>query len=198
MKRGLMSSHTRGKKQYFQGERPTALMHVVEDEKRRLTENQEKIKNILPKLEALISVTGATPEVNYYEGLEGLRMMREVLFSVRASELMIVGSPEKYQEVVSRDQVHLHNFNLKNSPLKVRQIVLYAKKSDLEPANKNAVWKFLKVKELETGEVSIFGDYVALIVYLDKPYGFLLKSKEIAMIIKKIFDTAWKKASVKP
>lgn len=198
VKRGLMSSHTRGKKQFFQAERPEVLMAIVEDEKKRLMRNQEKIKILLPRLHALISVVGARPEVNYYEGMEGLQTMRAVLFSAKASDLMIVGSPEKYEEAVSKDDIYLHDVHLRKSALKVRQIVLYGKNKKLSPSAAGVVWKYLKVDELEPGEIAIFGDYIALIAYLDKPYGFLIKSREVARIGKRLFDAAWITAKPRP
>src|SRR5690349_2719325 len=54
VKRGLVSSHTRGKKQYFQAERPEVLMLMVENEKKKVIANETKLKALLPRLHALI------------------------------------------------------------------------------------------------------------------------------------------------
>src|SRR5690349_10276445 len=127
VKRGLVSSHTRGKKQYFQAERPEVLKKIVEDEKKRVVSNEEKLKGLLPRLSALISVSGARPDVHYYEGAEGLQTMRAVLFSGGSKELRVIGSPEKFNEVVESDLAYVHNYRLEKSSVKIRQLVLYKK-----------------------------------------------------------------------
>lgn len=173
-------------------------MSVLEDEKKRVHARQEKLKTLLPRLSALISVAGARPSVNYYEDLEGLQTMRTVLFSSKAAELLVMGSPEKYEEVVGKDSSHIHNYRLERSPLKVRQLVLYSKNKKISPAPKGISWKYIKTEALEPGEIAIFGDYIALISYLDKPYGFLVKSKEIARVGKLMFEAAWLTGKAKP
>ncbi|MEK7546261.1 MAG: MarR family transcriptional regulator [Patescibacteria group bacterium] len=198
VKRGLMSSHTRGKKQYIQAERPEVLMRVLEDEKRKILANEGRLKALMPKLHALISIVGARPEVHYYEDHEGLQTMRAVLFSSKVSDLRVIGAPEKYKESVDSDSTHAHNFRLERSSIKIRQLVLYTKKKNFHPRSKNISWKYLKSDELDCGEIALFGDYIALVVYLDKPHGFLVKSKEIAKVGKRLFDAAWNSVGVDP
>lgn len=190
VKRGLMSSHTRGKKQFFQGERPEVLLNFIENEKKRVISNEEKLRTIIPKLHALVSVIGVRPEVGFYEGVEGLEAMRSILFAGKATELFVIGSPEKYAKSIPEESVCIQNARLERSHIKIKQIVLFDKKKPKKAVGKSD-WRYLKVSELEYGEAAIFGDYVALIVYLEKPYGFLLKSKEIARVLKRMFDAAW-------
>jgi sugar-specific transcriptional regulator TrmB len=194
MKRGLMSSHIKGKKQYFQPQSPEILITIIEEEKKRLDRNQEKIRTLLPRLHALISVTGARPDVNYYEGMEGLQTMRAVLLSAKATELLAISSPEKYAAAVGEDSAEIHALHLEKSGLKIRQIRIFKKNS--KPTNpqirgRNFQAKILISDDLETSEIAIFGDYIALLTYLDRPYGFLIKSKEIASIASKLFEAAW-------
>ena len=192
-KRGLLSAHTRGKKEYVQAERPEVLSIIVSEEKHRVEKNAEKLKSLLPRLHALIAVSGARPEVSYFEGVEGLRTMRAVLFSVRASELFVIGSPEKYQEVAGRDEMVLHDHQLSRTKLRIRQISIYEKKK--LPLNvANAQCRYIRADAFEAGEIAVFGDYISLIAYLDKPYGFLVKSHELASVAARLFNAAWKGA----
>ena len=66
VKRGLMSSHTRGKKTYYQAERPGQLLRLVDEEKKKITERESKLKSMLPGLESLILMSKEKPEVKYY------------------------------------------------------------------------------------------------------------------------------------
>lgn len=194
VKRGLMSSHTRGKKQFFQGEKPEVLLGFIENEKKRITTNEQKLKALIPRLHALVSTTGSRPDIGFYEGMEGLETMRSVLFTGKATELLVVGSPEKYVDSIPEESSAVHNVRLERSRIKIKQIVLYKDKKP-KPGVKGSVWRYLKVGKLESGEAAIFGDYVALIVYLDKPYGFLIKSKEISQVLRRLFICAWGNAN---
>ncbi len=193
VKRGLMSSHTRGKKQYYQAERPEVLMTMLESEKKRVAANETKLKALLPRLHALISVSGSRPEVSYFEGVEGLHTMRAVFFGTKASELFVIASPDRYEEVVGKETSIVHSYNLTRAKTALKQIVLYNKNlPDL--AVKSGKYRYIKSTELESGELAIFGDYIALIVYLDAPHSFLIKSRELARVGKLLFSAAWKGA----
>jgi len=194
VKRGLVSSHTRGKKQYFQAERPEILMRMLEDEKKKVVANEARLKALMPRLHALISVSGSRPDISYFEGSEGLQTMRAVLFGTKASELLVIGSPVKYQKVVGREMSVIHSDNLTRSKIQVKQIVLHTgQRPDMTV--KTAKYRFIKTKEVEPGEIAIFGNYISLIVYLDSPQGFLIKSAELASVARILFASAWKGAA---
>ena len=193
VKRGLMSSHTRGKKQYFQAERPEVLMSMLETEKKRVVANEARLKALLPRLHALISVSGSRPDISHFEGIEGLRTMRAVLFGTKATELLVVGSPERYEEVIGKDEGVVHSFHLTKSKVQLKQIVLHTGRRP-EMTVSSGKYRYIKTEELESGELAIFGDFIALIAYLDAPQGFLVKSKELARVARIMFGAAWKGA----
>lgn len=193
VKRGLMSSHTRGKKTYYQAERPETLMHLLENEQKRVSENQNRLKTLLPRLHALISVTGSKPSISFFEGAEGLQTMRSVFFGTKSDELLVIASPDRYEEVVGKDSSVVHSFNLNKLKIKLKQIALYTDKlPDL--AVKTGSYRYIKTDVPESGELAIFGDYIALIAYLETPYGFLVKSKELARVARIMFISAWRGA----
>lgn len=194
VKRGLMSSHTRGKKQFFQAERPTQLLRLVEEEKKKLADRESKLKSLLPGLESLISMAGEKPEVKYYEGVEGLQALRECLFSSKAKEILIVGSVDNFSHSVPNDSTVSHVKRIEKAGIIGRQIVISKKynKKDIVHFPKN--WKLKVIKAEQQGdcsELSCFGDYVSIITYIDQPYGILLRSKTIANTVRFLLNTTW-------
>jgi sugar-specific transcriptional regulator TrmB len=202
VKRGLVSSHTRGKKQYFQAERPEVLMRIINEEKSRIFERESKLKQLLPGLESLIVMAKEKPDVKYYEGIDGLESMRDVLLGVQADEIISIVNHNAHRRVVPEASNVLYGHKLKKTKMNGRQIILHNKKeklADFVTSASNYKRKLYLTKEKAGfGEISVFGNYIALIAYLDKPFGFLMKSPDIADIARMLFDLAWESKKIRP
>lgn len=195
MKRGLMSSYKKGKKEYVQAEKPERLLKILEDEKRRLAERESKLKSLLPGLEALIAASGDKPEVKYYEGLEGLEAMREVLFESKEKRVDVIGSSDAYNRTIPEASRVFHSYEMKKRAIGGRQIFLstYKKIIAIEFVDKTK-WQFktLSKEDIPPSELAVFGQHVSLVVYSDKPFGILIRSKEIAALARLMFEGTWR------
>lgn len=193
-KRGLMSAHTRGKKEYVQAERPGNLLRIIEGEKKKLAARESKLKSLLPGLESLIVLAKEKPEVNYYEGLEGLEVMRESLFESKATEIAVIYNQKAVKRTLPEEAIVLFSYKVIKRGIRGRQIVLCGKDEKIEFSQKAGKYthKLLYTDDTSNfGEIAIFADYISLVAYHDKPFGFLLKSKDLAGVAKAMFDLAW-------
>lgn len=194
MKRGLMSSFKKGKKTYYSAEKPEKLLKLVQAERARLAEREAKLKEVMPELEALISLSVEKPEVKYYEGLEGLEAMKDIFFESKARKIDVVSSIEDQRRVVPEEKLLKHAARLYRSGVVGRTIILSKTEIDAPMINFSS-WEFrhlIPPKKIKLGgEIAIFSDYVSLVAYLNAPYGFLLRSAEIADTARMIFDGAW-------
>ncbi len=195
VKRGLMSSYTKGKKQYFQAEKPDQLMRLLVEEKKKLVEKEQKFKKTLPELSALLALSGKRPNVRYYEGFEALNSLREVLYSSRSKHVDVFGFSEAIREVLSEEDRVVHDFKLKKSRISGRQIVIISSNAKRpKQLIKQSGWQFKYVtrnKFESPSEIAIFDDYVALIAYDRVPAGFLIHSHHLAEIMRLQFELAW-------
>jgi len=194
VKRGLVSSHTRGKKQYFQAERPGQLLRLVEEEKKKILERELKLKEILPGLETIISLAKEKPVVSYYEGLEGLEVMRGALFASKAKNLDVIYNQKAVKRTLPEESIVLFTHKVIKQGISGRQILLCGADEKIEFSQKASrfINKLLVTEDTSNfGEIAIFSDYISLTAYLDKPFGFLLKSKDLAGVAKVMFDLAW-------
>ncbi|HMD81344.1 MAG TPA: helix-turn-helix domain-containing protein [Anaerolineales bacterium] len=201
VKRGLMSSHTRGKKQYYQAERPGRLLRIIEEEKKKIFARESKLLSVLPGLESLIMLSKERPEVKYYEGFEGLEALREILLHSKAKEFVSICNQKALKQVVSEPSVVVHSYKIIKSGISGKQIILYSKNDRVSFTQKssNIKHKLKLVKDNSNlAEITIFENNVALLAYLDKPIGFLLKSKDIAGVARQLFDLAWGSDELKP
>ncbi len=205
VKRGLMSSHTRGKKQFFQGEKPGKLLTLLTGQKKKIEEQENKLKNLLPELEHLQKMTQNKLEVNYYEGWEGLKVMQDTLIESGVKNFDVA----MYQSVAKVEYNKLPadkaiNYNIELNKKKVgKRVMIIGDKQDFKTwrpfvTNSKVQYKILQNKDDKTaGEIAIFGEYVTLISYSDIPYGCLIKSLDIAKLLKLLFDKTWGSASSK-
>ncbi len=110
MHRGLMSSVTKGKKRYFTVEDPDKIQSVLEKERLELAEKEKTVESVMPKLTEMFAVThgaGQKPQVRFYEGMEGLNIVREEIlkrkdtdsYNIYNKKYFLEVFPEKDQEV---------------------------------------------------------------------------------------------------
>ena len=195
VKRGLMSSYTKGKKQYFVSGKPEQLLHLVQDEKRKIAERESKLKSLLPGLESLIAISGEKPEVKLYEGLEGLAALHDFLFESGAKHIDVI---ESFLKTVPDNTSLLHHAKLMRSAITGRNLFIVEKKQEVisKIFKKQWKYKFLIAKNFEyNGEIAIFSNYVVFIAYRSKPHGVLINSKDLAGIARMMFDRTWKSIS---
>ncbi|MFA5854087.1 MAG: helix-turn-helix domain-containing protein [Patescibacteria group bacterium] len=205
VKRGLMSSHTRGKKQFFQAERPAQLLRLVEEEKKKLSERESKLKSLLPGLESLISVTGEKMEVKYYDGWDGLKILQKTLIDsgVKSFDVMMFQSVAivGYNKLPADKSVN-YNLDLNAKRISKRQLMIGDPRrlKTWRPFVKNlrSQYKVLSSNDTKTSsEVAIFGDYIVLVSYAEVPHGCIIKNTDTAKLAKIMFDTIWNSNAAK-
>ena len=195
VKHGLMSSITKGKKQYFSSEKPERLGHLLTEEKKKLAARESKLKSVLPILDSLIALSGEKPEVKLYEGLEGLEAMRQVFLDSGIKEIDIIVCQESFDKNVPQESTAPYNVRLTKSKIKRRQIAIIPPGlKGWKPYVSDKNFKFKLVTKINfdyKGEISVFGEYVIAISYQNSPFGAMIKSKDIAAVVKLMFESLW-------
>lgn len=158
-KRGMMYESTKGKKQYFNAEKPTQLLQLIQDEKKRLQKREEELKASLPMLEAL-AISSERMDIKRFEGWDGLESIRNILLASKTKTFEIV------QFAAGADSIWTPKF--KKAGFKLKQINV-GSQNDAE-----------KIKS----EIAIIGDFIAIITYHEQPQGCLIKSKDASQLLK--------------
>ena len=87
---GLVSYYKKvnrdSKKQYFVAEPPEKIVSAIEKKILDFKALKESVKGSLPELEALYEKSGAKPQVKYYEGGGGVRLILQDVISVMSSQ----------------------------------------------------------------------------------------------------------------
>ncbi len=106
IKRGLMSSVTKGKKRYFTVEAPEKLQSILELERTQLKEKEQMVDNVVPKLAELFDATHGQnkPQVRFYEGKNGLMAVRDEVLKSKEKKAYSLFNNDKILEVFTEEE----------------------------------------------------------------------------------------------
>lgn len=188
-KRGIMSSFEKGKKRFFTAESPETLQNIFHAQRREIDEREHSLHAVLPELRALAS--GAEkPRVKFYEGLEGLEAMRTDLLRLKELDILSVFSLDDAEQILHQEHTEPFRKKLLDRQAKNRYIFT----SSEPPKNIPAAWDGRRVpKDLFPlhGEITIYGDRVAMLSYKGKLIGVIIENQGLAETMRSMFELAW-------
>lgn len=197
LQRGLMSTFEKGKKTMYTAEKPERLHRIVHHERAMVDEKESVIKRILPDLEAISDAAGERPKVSFYEGEEGLEAMRETIFESKIENLDDIISFDDLWHLLPSDSWKKHNKRLKER--KIRGRVIYTAENLYKPpAEAEGLWEYRKIPKKQFpihGELTVYGNRVAMVALRGKLVGVIIESKEMANLVRTLFDLAWRQAT---
>ncbi len=196
LQKGLMSTFDKGKKTLYTAEKPERLHRIVHHERASVDEKELVIKRLLPDLEAISDAAGERPKVSFFEGVEGLEAMRETIFESGANKMEDIISYDDLRHLLPEEHWKKHNKKLDIKKIKGR--ALFTTESGKEnPADPTGLWEYKKLPHKlfpMHGELTVYGDRVAMIALRGKLVGVIVESKEMATMVRTLFDLAWKQA----
>ena len=196
LQKGLMSTFDKGKKTLYTAEKPERLHRIVHHERAAVDEKESVIKRILPDLEAVSDAAGERPKVSFYEGEEGFEAMRETIFSQKVEEMEDVISYDDLNHLLDQSHWKKHNERLKAKKVKGR--ALYTSESGRKPTTDHGgYWHYKQLPHKlfpMHGELTVYGNHVAMVALRGKLVGVIIESKEMATMVRTLFELAWKQA----
>lgn len=191
-KRGLISSMEKGKKRYFAAESPEHLQNIFHLERMGIEEREHDLHALLPELRAL-TAGKEKPRVRFYEGLEGLESMREDLFKIKDLDILSIFSLDDTKEILHPE--HTEPFRKKLLERQIKNRYIYT--STEAPTDIPSAWEGRMVSKDKFpfhGEITIYGDRVAMLSYRGKLIGVIIESHGLAETMRSVFELAWEAA----
>lgn len=193
MQKGLMSTFDKGKKTMYTAEKPERLHRIVHHERATIDEKESVIKRILPDLDAISDASGERPKVSYYEGEDGLEAMRETIFETKTEQIEDFISFDDLRHLLPKEHWKKHNVKLAQKKIKGRTI--YTSERFETPSDDGKhLWEFRRIPKDQFpmhGELAVYGNRVAMIAMRGKLAGVIIESKEMALMVRSMFDLAW-------
>ncbi len=191
-KHGLISSFEKGKKRYFVAEGPEHLQKIFHTQRREIDEREHELHSILPELRAL-SAGAEKPRVRFYEGLEGLEAMRNDLLKIKELDILSVFSLDDTKQLLHTE--HTEPFRKKLLERKAKNRFIFT--SSEPPSGIPSAWEGRRVPKDRfpfSGEITIYGNCVAMLSFRGKLLGVIVESQGLAETMRAIFELAWETA----
>ena len=191
---GLVSLSKKKVKQIFVIESPEKLLKIIEEEKEKLREKEEKIKEALPKFKALRKKDTIVPLIRYHEGKEGVWNILEDLAESEQDAWII--APGKVYDVFGL-KCFMKNVIQRRRQLGTKAYIIgdhhpeIVKAWELKEAHFREHRFMPETIKLNT-TIYIYSDKVALIFFKEPLSGIIIENKELFLVFKFMFDSLWK------
>jgi|TARA_Y100000031_G_scaffold140545_1_gene168347 sugar-specific transcriptional regulator TrmB len=192
MKKGLISSFHKGKKQYFLTVDPERLFEIVEDEKRNIEGKKRILKKILPQLKSLNVAKKDRPVVRYYEGKQGIESMIEEFLQTTNDVVRMIYSRDAIESVFNKKEIASWAEQRIKRKIKTKVLYTYRKGSISAPYGNR---RKIPLEKFPTScDIAVYDDKVRIASLGERLTGVIIEDKEIAESIKSIIDLAWDQA----
>jgi len=186
VEKGLVSYVRRGKIKFYQAVSPKQILSLIEERKNNFLK-------VLPELDSRQKKSEEKQEAEIFKGIKGVTSMLNILIEdVRKGDdylFFSVDIEEKNKEI--QDFFWKYDVKRKDKGLIVKGLAPKQLKHLFEKR------RFVKMRYTNfpiLSNVSLCNDKIALFSWVDKPVGYLIKSKEITKIYRDFFNRVWKLA----
>jgi HTH-type transcriptional regulator, sugar sensing transcriptional regulator len=195
MGKGFVSFIMKEKTKHFQGVPPNRLLDIIKQREEAIKKDKETVEKILPDLEA-IGDNKDSQSAEIFIGLKGLKTAYELLIRDYSKEeplLFFYVHDERYAEVANDFYGKEFNYfkKLKLALKGVANSNLKKSLSFLKPP------KFIDLRFVDfpiPSTIDIYQDKILMTTWRDKPFAYLITSKEISENMKYYFEQVWKQA----
>ncbi len=196
IKKGLVSHSLVNKIKHYKTADPERLLDFLEEKKKKIKDEEDKIKSILPKLLSQKNTEGKDKEVEVFEGFNGLKSARERTFKLlkKGDELLILGA-SKFS--TSQFEHYWENYHKRRIQTGIKCRYIMNKDAKQVEGKKREKWKLTKVKYIRQEisvapiRIDIYLNYTDIAIDAVKPFVISIKSEEVAESFRSYFENLW-------
>ncbi|MFH1839988.1 MAG: helix-turn-helix domain-containing protein [Nanoarchaeota archaeon] len=203
IEKGLVSYITEKGKKTFRLTHPNKLLSYIGEQKNKLSDIENQINDVLSDIIKKYNTPKIEISAEVYRGKEGIKAIGEELLTHKNN--YFIGGNGAVQKYLPYYWKHYNKRRIKNKVMwhdLAIEGTLMEDFGDLKKAkNKLKQMEYYKYrilpKELDSPHIiTIFGDKVALTLWSENPFTFVVKNKLIAESYLKYFKFLWKMAKV--
>jgi len=196
--KGLVTQFKEGKKTLFSAEPPRQLIRLIEKQEELIQEEKKELEILLPELQTLMKAGEGIPFVRYFEGIEGLKAMRQEMVMYTSpgdtwyhftpiDHLEAVFGSQELKYITQRVAKGIRSktiFTTKSEKLK--QEILASAPDELAERRFVSTDNFPSVSGM-----TIFRNRIAIGSFTGKLGGVIIESDAIADMQRRLFELAW-------
>jgi sugar-specific transcriptional regulator TrmB len=189
IERGLINFILEGKRKIYQATNPEHFFDFIEEKKR-------KFEEILPELQEKQKRAIKKEFASVYKGIRGIKEVYNIMVNADGKEYNTFGGGPITSEIMGFTWwLNLHKRRVENK-LPSRQVFDESVRWGGKDIAKNPLTKirYLDKDFAQFQETVIVGDFVAIAVFSDNPYAFLIEDRNVAESYRKHFELLWKNA----
>ena len=202
-KKGLINSFQKNGVTYFEAMSPEEIVNICKDKSEAALTLEKQAKTILTTLKAMESastqpVLEVRGKIKYYQGLESVKQLIEETLEEGRKEQLCFGL-NKYHTDHLWDEWKDYTKKRASIGMNVRSIqpnVKAAKDYKKRDGDELRETRLVPNKKFPANcELNIIGDMVAIFTaHGDEPAGAKIYNKDMAEVLKSLFELAWEKA----
>ncbi|MBS3080404.1 hypothetical protein J4221_02955 [Candidatus Pacearchaeota archaeon] len=182
LEKGLASYVLIGKVKWFQATGPKRLLEYIK-------EQEEDVLGILPELQERHSSSKIEGQVRLFKSIKGVKAIFLDIARTRKDNF-VFGSEGQFSEKMPEFALQFDRLKKENK-IKTKLIIRKGRK---ELDNKTTTYRYLDNVEESPAVTNIYGDKIAIIIWIDEPEGIIIENKAAAKAYKSYFDILWKNA----
>ncbi len=178
--KGLVSYVMIGLVKWFQVTGPRRILDY-------LKEQEDDVKEILPKLQEKHKERKVEGQVRLFKGLKGIR---SIFYDIARTgkDNFVFGSEGQFSERLPEFALQFDRLKKENK-IKTKMIL---RKGRSEKDEKTSEYKYAPDISESPAVTNIYGDKIAIIIWTDEPEGIIIENKEAAKAYKSYFEFMWK------
>jgi DNA-binding MarR family transcriptional regulator len=190
---GFARSVRRGKEKIFCMESPHVILDAFLAERRKAEVRVDALEHVLPMLRALHASGSSGTGVRYFSGVEGLRDIQREFDGLPGDilQLLDVDTFQALEVVRGRE---LSCYRVIDQAKRTRSIVLTDQRVDSLPLLGAEIRTISRDLISAPGEMSVCGDRVLFLSYVDEISIIEIRSQAIADVCRATLELAWRAA----
>jgi len=192
--RGLVCLLEEGKKKLYCATPPSALEDLIEKESHVIEKKKKRLGKIMPMLFALMNAESERPHIQYLEGPEGIRTMREMFLEMDGEVLQMVPleDAERIEPIKEGRDAHLEK--MATAGMTSRALLIGDPESMKSlPVFPGSTIRMISKEEFPVhGEITVRGNTVFLYAFKDSLMAVVITNQQIADALRTLFELAWK------
>ncbi|MBU0471632.1 MAG: hypothetical protein KKF89_05695 [Nanoarchaeota archaeon] len=189
IEKGLVTYVIENKMKIFQAKNPENLEKYLDEKKTKIEEQKQEIKKTISEMNSLFNKAPAEIESEIYRGNEGIKTILKECLDYK--EVLFIGATG---DVENRLPYFWPQYNKKREKLECKWKLLLVHESKQKSITKSKYYEYKVLPKILSGlnVIYIYGDYMANVLWLEKPVAFVIKHKSLANNYRKYFNFLWK------
>lgn len=189
--RGLAYKAQVGKRTHFAANSPEKLTHVLDAKRKKLEDEAEEIKDLLPELKALYADSPEKPKIRFYEGKEGIKEILNDTLESGVKEILEIYTSDYVRTVLKDEEKGAIMRRRVEKGIRVRAIYTRSDGPHAEPPPLSELRYVSGDRFPILSDIIVYGDRIALFAFQGKQIGIIIENPALAKTFETIFELAW-------